>query len=67
MDYSPRVLCPWNFPGKSTAARCHFLLQGHFPAQGSNLGVLHLLHWQADPFLLKLPRKPMLIPAAYIN
>ena len=26
---------------------CHFLLQGVFPTQGSNL---HLLHWQADSF-----------------
>ena len=35
----------WNFPGKNTGARCHFLLQGIFPTQGSNP---HLLHWQAD-------------------
>ena len=29
---------------------CHFLLQGIFPTQGSNLGLLHLLHWQADSY-----------------
>ena len=23
-----RLLCPWDFPGKNTAAGCHFLLQG---------------------------------------
>ena len=23
-----RLLCPWNFPGKSTGVGCHFLLQG---------------------------------------
>ena len=48
-DYSP--------PGSSAPgilqARiemgCHFLLQGIFPTQGSNL---HLLHWQADSLLL---------------
>ena len=26
---------------------CHFLLQGIFPTQGSNLCLLHLLQWQA--------------------
>ena len=31
----------WNFPGKNTGAGCHFLLQGIFPTQGSNLGLLH--------------------------
>ena len=36
---------PWGFPGKNTGVGCHFLLQGIFPTQGSNL---HLLHWQAD-------------------
>ena len=30
---------PWNFPGKSTGVGCHFLLQGIFPTQGSNLGL----------------------------
>ena len=27
---------------------CHFLLQGIFPIQGSNLHLLCFLHWQAD-------------------
>ena len=36
---------PWNSPGKNTGVGCHFLLQGIFLMQGSNL---HLLHWQAD-------------------
>ena len=27
---------------------CHFLLQGIFLTQDLNLGLLHLLHWQAD-------------------
>ena len=34
------LLCPWNFPGKNTAVDCHFLLQGIFPIQGSNLHLL---------------------------
>ena len=42
------LLCPWNFPGKNTGVDCHFLLQGTFPNQQSNLSLLHLLHWQAD-------------------
>ena len=29
-----RLLCSWNSPGKNTGVRCHFLLQGIFPAQG---------------------------------
>ena len=34
-------LSPWNFPGKNTGVGCHFLLQGIFPTQGLNLGLLH--------------------------
>ena len=33
---------PW------TGTSCHFLLQGIFLTQGLNLGLLHLLHLQAD-------------------
>ena len=29
-------------------SRCHFLLQGTFLTQGSNLHLWHLPHWQAD-------------------
>ena len=29
------------FPGKNTGVGCHFLRQGIFPTQGSNLGLLH--------------------------
>ena len=40
---------PWNFPGKNTGVDCHYLLQGIFPTQGSNHGLLHcrqiLYHW----------------------
>ena len=36
-----RLLCPWDFPGKGTGIGYHFLLQGIFPTQGSNLGLLH--------------------------
>ena len=46
MDHS--LLCPWDSPNKNTRVGCHALLQGIFPTQGSNLCLLHLLHWQAD-------------------
>ena len=55
-----RLFCPWDFPGKNTGVGCHFLLQGNFPTQGLNPGLLHLLpeppglcpvlaecHWEA--------------------
>ena len=35
------------FPSKNTGVDCHSLLQGIFPTQGSNRGLLCLLHWQA--------------------
>ena len=40
--------CPWDSPGKNTGVGCHSLLQGIFPTQGSNLGLLHcrkILSW----------------------
>ena len=47
---APRLLCPWNFPGKNTGVGCHPLLQGIFLTQGSNLHFLCLLHWQENYF-----------------
>ena len=41
-----RLLYLWDSPGKNTRVGCHFLLQGIFPAQGSNPYLFHLLHWQ---------------------
>ena len=49
------LLCPWDFPGKSTGVGCHFLLQGIFPTQGSNPGLpdcsqmLYRLSHQGSP------------------
>ena len=53
MDYSlPGSSIHGIFPGKNTGEGCHFLLQGIFLTQGSNLGILHcrqilycLSHW----------------------
>ena len=42
-----QFLCPWDSPDRNTGVGCHALLQGIFPTRGSNLHLLHLLHWQA--------------------
>ena len=34
------LLCPTDFPGKNTGVGSHSLLQGIFPTQGSNPGLL---------------------------
>ena len=39
--YPARLLCPWDSPGKNAGVGCHALLQGIFPTQGENLGLLH--------------------------
>ena len=36
-----RFLCPWNSPGKNPGVGCPVLLQGIFPNQGLNPGLLH--------------------------
>ena len=46
--YPSRHFCPWDFPGKNTGAGCHFLLQGIFLTQRSNLCLVRLLLWQAN-------------------
>ena len=46
-----RLLCLWDFT-EITGVGCHFLLQGIFPAQGLNLHLLYLLHWQVGFFVL---------------
>ena len=43
------ILQAWN-----TGAGGHFLLQGLFPTQGSNLHLLCLLHWQVAPLTLSM-------------
>ena len=39
--WSTKFFCPKDSPDKNTGAGSHFLLQGIFPTQGSNLGLLH--------------------------
>ena len=45
-----RLLCPQDSPGKNTGVGCHALLQGLFPALGSNPCLLSRLHWQVGFF-----------------
>ena len=51
-----RLLCPWEPPGKNTRVGCHALLQGIFPTQGLNPGLLHCrlilyrLSYKGSPF-----------------
>ena len=39
--YPAWLLCPWNSPGKNTGVGSHSILQGIFPTQRSNPGLLH--------------------------
>ena len=41
----------WNSPVQNTGVGSYSLLQGIFPTQGSNTGLLRLLHWQVGVFL----------------
>ena len=60
MDCVPsRLLCPWNSPGKNTGMGSQSLLQGIFPTQGSNPGLLHCRH--IFFYHLESPRKPRCI------
>ena len=52
-----RLLCPWDSPGKNTGVGFHFLLQGIFPTNGSNLYLSCLLHWQEGSWPLAPPGK----------
>ena len=62
MDQPSRLLCPWAIPGKNTGVGCHFLLQGIFPTQESNLLLLGLLHCQAGSLPLAPAGKTLTPP-----
>ena len=52
-----RLLCPWNFPGKSTGVGGHFPSPGDLPDLGIKLTSL-ASHWQADPLPLSHQGSP---------
>ena len=66
---STRFLRSWNPPGKKAAVGCHFLLQGIFPTQGSDVHLLWLLLWQEDSLPLShwgspdIQEKPIILRA----
>ena len=51
-----RLPSPWDFPGKSTGVGCHCLLQGIFPTQGWNPG---LLYYRQSLYCLSHQGSPM--------
>ena len=60
-----RLLCPWASPGKNTGVGCHSLLQGIFPAQGSNSGLPHcrgILYHLSHQEVLVMPTFKIEIP-----
>ena len=57
-----RLLCPWNSPGKNTAVACHSLLQGIFPSQGLNPGLLH----SSKFFTIRATRELYIVCKIYI-
>ena len=57
-----RLLCPWNSPGQNTGMGSHSLFQGIFPAQGSNL---YLLHYR-QILLCEKPGKPSSMYKTYV-
>ena len=56
-----RLLCPWDSP--NTELGWHFLCQGIFPTQGSNLSLLCCLHWQTG----SLPLAPLGSPSKWLS
>ena len=63
-----RLLCPWDSPGKNTGGLLFPSARGGiFPTQGSNLCLLHLLHWQADSLPLSHLGNSKYIHLAYIQ
>ena len=70
-----RLLCPWDFPGKNTGVGCHFLLQGIFPTQGSNFGLLTIkkisIHkqgqWNIKPEQTDIPNDRTIIWAHHLT
>ena len=52
-----RLLCPWNSLGKNTGMGYYGLLQGIFPTQGLNLGLLNCKadSQQSEPPEVKFP------------
>ena len=75
-ELSPaRLLCPWDLPGKKTGVGSHSLLQGIFPTQGSNFGLLTIkkisIHkqgqWNIKPEQTDIPNDRTIIWAHHLT
>ena len=68
-----RLFCPWDSPGQNTGGGCHSLLQGIFPTQGLNPGLLHYhqilycLSHQGSAVLQTTPKYSGMMPAGVPN
>ena len=62
--YLTRLLCLWVSPGKNSGVGSYFLLQGIFPAQGSNPS---LPYWQVISLPLSHQRSPFRNTISYGN
>ena len=56
-----RLLCPWNSPGKNSGVHSHSILQGIFPTQWSNPGLLYLLHCMQILYHLSHQKSPYIV------
>ena len=54
-----RLLCPWDSPGKSTVAGCHFLLRKSSQPRDRTCVSYVYLYWQAGSLPLAPPGKPL--------
>ena len=67
MDHSPAGSSVHeDSPVKNTGVGCHALLQGIFPTQKSNPGLLCLLYWQVSSLPLASFGKPLTTLLVYI-
>ena len=56
-----RLLCPWDSSDKNTGVGCHFLFQGIFPTQASDLCLLDFLHCRQILYPLTHQESPIYI------
>ena len=56
-----RLLCPWNSAGKISGVHSHSILQGIFPTQQSNPGLLYLLHCTQILYHLSHQKSPHIV------
>ena len=63
---APVISNPQTVARQALGMGCHFLLQGIFLTQGSNLGLSCLLHWQVGSLPLAPPGKPIFMYTTFL-